>query len=107
MLLGYTCILDNHTPEMAGLPQYILRLATEVEWTKEKQCFETFAKETALFYSELEDSTTENAHWKWITEHVFYPSVKKFFLPPKHFADNATILQIADLPNLYKVFERC
>lgn len=45
--------------------------------------------------------------WKWTVEHVIYPAFKSSLLPPKHFADNASVLQVANLPDLYKVFERC
>jgi hypothetical protein len=44
---------------------------------------------------------------KWVIEHVIYPALRLSFLPPKRFAEDATILQIANLPDLYKVFERC
>lgn len=43
-------LLDNYVPDMSGLPMYALRLATEVDWDSEKDCFETFARETAKFY---------------------------------------------------------
>lgn len=99
-------ILDKHVPEMSELPMYILRLATEVEWDSEKECFETFARETALYYSKFDENNCEN-NWRWITEHIFYPSMKEYFMPPKSFGNNAAILEIANLPNLYKVFERC
>lgn len=36
---------------MEGLPLYILRIATEVEWNSEKDCFQTFCRETAKFYA--------------------------------------------------------
>ena len=29
---------------------YILRLATEVDWDNESDCFQSFARETAKFY---------------------------------------------------------
>lgn len=45
--------------------------------------------------------------WRWTIEHVLYPAFKNQFLPPKQFAENASILQIANLHDLYKVFERC
>lgn len=45
--------------------------------------------------------------WKYVTEHILYPTIKESLLPPKPFAHDSTILQIASLPNLYKVFERC
>lgn len=48
-----------------------------------------------------------NHDWKYVTEHVLYSAIKESLLPPKHFAHDSTILQIANLPDLYKVFERC
>lgn len=101
-------ILEKYAPEPTGLPRYILRLATDVNWKKEKECFQTFAKETANYYAANEEAKIDaNENWKWTTEHVLYPAIKKFLIPPNDFAKNATILQLADLPNLYKVFERC
>ncbi|KAF5291784.1 hypothetical protein FQA39_LY14272 [Lamprigera yunnana] len=100
-------ILENYIPEMGGLPMYILRLATEIDWEHEKECFDLFARETAVYYSQLHENNSENKGWKWVVEHIFYPAIKEYFLPPKAFMENGTILQIADLPNLYKVFERC
>lgn len=49
----------------------------------------------------------EGEDWKWVIEHVIYAALRKNFLPPKIFAEDATVLQIAKLPDLYKVFERC
>ncbi|KAF2885086.1 hypothetical protein ILUMI_21089 [Ignelater luminosus] len=101
-------LLENHIPEMAGLPMYMLRLATEVNWDEEKECFHTFAKETATYYSQLrQENTVESSSWTWLTEHVLYPAIKEYFIPPKTFTENAAVLQIANLPDLYKVFERC
>lgn len=99
------CISDNHKPEVSELPMYILRLATEVNWENERECFETFAKETANYYAKLYEDDGNN--WKWMIEHVFYSAIKGYFIPPKRFTENAAVLQVADLPNLYKVFERC
>nr|CAD7443099.1 unnamed protein product [Timema bartmani] len=119
-------LVDKFCPDMSGLPIYILRLTTEVEWDNERECFKTFCRETAKFYSELftrddvDDDILENAtfqfedspkdslvNWKWTVEHVIYPALKQKLLPPKRFIEDATILQIANLPDLYKVFERC
>lgn len=60
-----------------------------------------------MYYSEISDKDSDGNNWKWVTEHVLYAAVKECFLPPKKFIDNAAVLEIADLPNLYKVFERC
>lgn len=99
----YFSCTEKHTPEISGLPMYILRLATEVDWETEKECFDSFCRETAIYYSQM---SAEN-EWKWVTEHVIYATVKERFLPPKQFIQNAAVLEIADLPALYKVFERC
>ena len=49
----------------------------------------------------------ENGGWKWVIEHLIYAGFKKYLLPPQHFAQDTTFLQLANLPDLYKVFERC
>lgn len=97
-------ISDNHMPSMAFLPMYILRLATEVDWQSEKQCFQTFSRETARFYSRTALSVSDH-DFKWTVEHVIHDNIKRYLLPAKQLASN--ILQIANLQNLYKVFERC
>lgn len=100
-------IAEKYLPEMTALPLYVLRLASEVDWEQEKECFKTFCRETAMFYSQMKESGVTKQDWKWTTEHVIYPAVKESFLPSKKFLENAAVLQIADLPSLYKVFERC
>lgn len=83
---------------------YILRLVTEVEWTKEKQCFATFSRETAMYYarSSLNNDDTE---WKWLCEHVYYDNIKRYLIPSAQL--EPSIIPVANLQNLYKVFERC
>ena len=48
-----------------------------------------------------------NAGWRWMVEHVVYPAVRSVLQPPKSSAEDASLLQIANLHDLYKVFERC
>ena len=45
--------------------------------------------------------------WRWVMEHVIFPALKSDFIPPRKMAEDGSILQIADLHELYKVFERC
>ncbi|XP_052873413.1 DNA mismatch repair protein Mlh1 [Anopheles cruzii] len=99
-------LLDNYIPSVVFLPMYILRLATEVEWDEEEECFRTFCRETATFFSRIA-LTKPNTEYRWEVEHVIYPAVRNYLIPPKTFAQNACLLQIANLPELYKVFERC
>ncbi|XP_057659014.1 DNA mismatch repair protein Mlh1 [Diorhabda carinulata] len=101
-------LLDNYLPDPKALPMYVVRLATEVNWEIEKECFQNFARETARFYSNVPEEVNQNGKdWQWVTEHVLYPALKEYFIPPKIFAENGALLEIADLHNLYKVFERC
>ncbi|KAJ2940140.1 hypothetical protein O0L34_g14179 [Tuta absoluta] len=108
-LVALPLLLDGHTPFMGALPTFLVRLVTEVNWDHEKQCFDTFCRQTAIFYSQPNpDSNPEVAkseHWK--QEHVIFPAIRRYFLPPTSFVSNGSILQIASLPDLYKVFERC
>ncbi|CAG9861631.1 unnamed protein product [Phyllotreta striolata] len=107
-ILSLPIILENYLPDPAGLCTYIVRLATEVNWEVEKECFRTFAEETAKFYAKIPEEVNQNGkEWQWVTEHVLYPAIKEYFIPPKSFMENCAVLEIADLYNLYKVFERC
>lgn len=121
-LIGLPLLIDNYVPPLEGLPLFILRLATEVNWDEEKECFESLSKECAVFYSIrkqyiLEESTLSGQQsgmpgstpkpWKWTVEHIVYKAFRSHLLPPKHFTEDGNVLQLANLPDLYKVFERC
>ncbi|XP_008945033.1 PREDICTED: DNA mismatch repair protein Mlh1, partial [Merops nubicus] len=121
-LTGLPLLIESYVPALEGLPMFVLRLATEVNWDEEKECFESLSKELAMFYSirkqylldeanltssQNEESGSGPAAWKWTVEHVLYKAFRTHLLPPKHFAEDGNILQLANLPDLYKVFERC
>ena len=119
-LTGIPLLLEDYCPWFGGLPIYIVRLATEVEWESEKECFESFVQETARFYSCREvpgrsprfdvgqHGAGDQGHsWQHVVEHVLYPAIKKTLLPPRECLNDKTIIQVANLPDLYKVFERC
>ncbi|KAK7901820.1 hypothetical protein WMY93_018589 [Mugilogobius chulae] len=115
-LTGLPMLLDKYTPIMEGLPMFILRLATEVNWDNEKECFRDFSKECSYFYSirkqyvlepESRDEQQDTDSWRWKVEHVIFKAFRTLFSPPKHFSEDGSVLQIANLPDLYKVFERC
>lgn len=116
-LTGLPLLLDKYTPVMEGLPMFILRLATEVNWDNERECFRDFGKECSMFYSirkryilEAEPGEEQEAEvnsWRWKVEHVIFKYFRTLFSPPKNFSEDGTVLQIANLPDLYKVFERC
>ncbi|GCB61301.1 hypothetical protein scyTo_0009310, partial [Scyliorhinus torazame] len=124
-LTGLPLLLENYVPALEGLPMFILRLATEVNWDEEKECFEKLSKECGMFYSIRKEYTLDaetqvspnsgqqnqelstDKSWKWTVEHVVSKAFRTLLLPPKHFSEDGSILQLANLPDLYKVFERC
>ncbi|XP_077347872.1 DNA mismatch repair protein Mlh1 isoform X2 [Lithobates pipiens] len=119
-ITGLPLLLDNYIPPLEGLPMFILRLATEINWDDEKECFESFSKECSMFFSlrkqyvleessspEDKDLAQDAPSWRWTTEHVLYKAFRTHLQPPKSFSEDGCILQLANLPDLYKVFERC
>ncbi|XP_046641833.1 DNA mismatch repair protein Mlh1-like [Daphnia pulicaria] len=110
-LAGIPLVLVGYIPDLTQLPSFVLRLASDVEWNVEKDCFDTVCRVMAKFYRKPNDHEVLNVgsdkDWKWTVEHVLYPAIKASLLPPKAWISDGTILQIADLPDLYKVFERC
>ncbi|XP_074844270.1 DNA mismatch repair protein Mlh1 isoform X3 [Carettochelys insculpta] len=121
-LTGLPLLIDNYIPSLEGLPMFILRLATEVNWDDEKECFESLSRECAMFYSirnqyildesdltnqQPEELASGSRPWKWTVEHIIYKAFRTHLLPPKHFTEDGNVLQLANLPDLYKVFERC
>jgi DNA mismatch repair protein MLH1 len=43
---------------------------------------------------------------KWQIEHVLFPAMKRYLIAPKSLLTR-DVVQIASLPDLYRVFERC
>ena len=43
---------------------------------------------------------------RWQIQHVLFPAMRKYFIAPKTLLDR-DVVQIANLPDLYRVFERC
>ena len=100
-----------------------------MDWDSEEPCFRSFAQECSRFYAfkpdpfqngdnsseddnERNDATMatpspSNRSWQWTVEHVLFPAFRTGLMPPSRFSEDGTLLQIANLPDLYKVFERC
>lgn len=99
-----------------------------MDWDTEEGCFQTFAQECSRFYAfkpdpfqrdenstkdvDTEDpnavkSLSSNHSWQWTVEHILFPTFRTGLIPPSRFSEDGTLLQIANLPDLYKVFERC
>ena len=115
--------------------QMLNRRNIKVNWNSERECFDSFLRELAYFYvpgpgplavvssaaaEHDEDnegtekggtnpagpSSQQEASEKWQIEHVLFPAMKRYLTAPKSLLTR-DVVQIASLPDLYRVFERC
>ena len=121
-------LLDGHSPEPSAIPSMLLRLASEVDWEDEQPCFETISAELANAYCVLpqdpdaEDFSDESADADpanpdpaepvyppaaEVVQHTLYPAFRHYLVPPRDFAGDSTVMQVACLEKLFKIFERC
>jgi DNA mismatch repair protein MLH1 len=89
----------------------------QVDWTSEEECFGSFLRELAYFYvpgpsvaqlkapTQHQDQDTIDSE-RWQIQHVLFPAMRKYFVAPKRLLER-DVVQIANLPDLYRVFERC
>ncbi|KAI0777761.1 DNA binding protein [Trametes elegans] len=118
-------LLRDYTPNLDKLPLFLMRLGPQVDWTAEQACFETFLHELASFYvpeplfpdeaagagrgasgePDAQAVDTQKATL-WQVQHVLFPAMARYLVPPKSLLDR-DVVQVADLPDLYRVFERC
>jgi DNA mismatch repair protein MLH1 len=118
LLTGLPIILDGHSPSRQALPLFLLRLATEVDWSEEQPCFEGICTELGRYYAEIPLSKkTANKigdnleliddEEKKFVQHTLFPALRYLLVPPTEFANDGSFLKLALLSKLYKVFERC
>ncbi|KAJ9113147.1 hypothetical protein QFC20_002039 [Naganishia adeliensis] len=127
-------ILPGYTPNLDHLPSFLLCMSFKVNWWEEQQCFQDIFEQLAQFYTprpplscqaeeasptlddthsaaaadESEESATreEAEYEKHQLEHILFPAFRKYGNFPKDLM-NQSIRKLTDLPQLYKVFERC
>ncbi|KAF9090490.1 DNA mismatch repair protein [Mortierella sp. GBA35] len=132
-------MVKGYVPNLEKLSDFLWRLGSEVDWTSEKTCFQTLARELAIFYStqpervedpfmvdddqeedniqdenggqESEQKTPQEIHdaqFQHMVATLIFPAFKKHFIPPKALIEKpGMVVQVAQVKDLYKVFERC
>lgn len=107
-------LVDGYLPQLESLPALISALAYDVDWDQEQTCFEGVCWALAEFFSPKphyckEDLfsafSDQNYTWKAVYSDILFPNLKTSFLPPETLISQ--VRRIAELPELYKVFERC
>lgn len=124
ILVSLPLIMRDIIPSLSKLPFFIYRLGSSenINFQDEKLTFQSILKEIALLYipesiSSDDDNFETNANeLKSLNnnkrdqlnnqlEHLVFPMIKRRFLATKNLLRD--VVQIADLPGLYRVFERC
>ena len=120
-LKGIPKLCENYKPSWLNLPLFLVRLARRVDWSEEKSCFECICRELALLYQlqpeivthdscRVEKNPTEvelqNTN-RSLMQYSLLPYMKSNFSVPQVHATDSSIIQIAALEQLYKIFERC
>ncbi|KAI0938628.1 hypothetical protein AcW1_001690 [Taiwanofungus camphoratus] len=117
MVQSLPMLLRDYTPNLDKLPLFLMRLGPQVDWTSETECFQSFLRELAFFYvpepllpdSAVEpgdEDAAEDKAVKWQIQHVLFPAMARYLTAPKSLLDR-DVVQVANLPDLYRVFERC
>ncbi|KAF9997844.1 DNA mismatch repair protein [Entomortierella chlamydospora] len=132
-LTAIPMMIKGYIPNLEKLPDFLWRLGSEVDWKAEKACFQTISRELAIFYSthpervkdslaednnnendenlDHEDKSlqdTQNAQFQRMVSSIIFPAFKKHFIPPKALIEKSgMVVQVAQVKDLYKVFERC
>ncbi|EAW13039.1 mismatch repair ATPase MLH1 [Aspergillus clavatus NRRL 1] len=134
-LLTIPLLLKGYLPCLGKLPRFLLRLGPYVDWTSEDECFRTFLRELAAFYTPEQlpppppetsiiaaeaDSTAEpqagqndegdfvrlrRVQMARMLEHVVFPAARARLVATTRLLRG--VIEVADLKGLYRVFERC
>lgn len=93
-------------PDYNKLPYFLYRLGTKINYEDEQDCLKGILRQISLFYlPEPSEEESKRNEFEQQLENILFPEIKKQFLAPKNMLRD--VIQIADLPGLYKVFERC
>jgi DNA mismatch repair protein MLH1 len=127
-LLTIPLLLKGYVPSLAKLPRFLLRLGPYVDWSSEEECFRTFLRELATFYTpeqlpvapsnasnsdELNTDITEEdpmiqtrrAQMVRMLEYAVFPALRARLVATSRMLKG--VVEVADLKGLYRVFERC
>lgn len=118
-LLTLPQLIPQYIPPMEDLPAFILGLCTQIDWTDEQLCFAGIAEQLGCFYK-LKDKSSfelqENPHLldrkdrsslAWVIENSIFPAIRTDLTPTKALGADGSVIMVACVEKLYRVFERC
>ncbi|KAJ2510397.1 DNA mismatch repair protein [Coemansia sp. RSA 1939] len=105
-------IVKEYSPDYDKLPLFLYNAAFSIDWENEQPFLKGFINALASLYA-LEpplpdDPLNAKEAYRLMAEHRIFPSFKEtsFWAPNMLLTENA-VIQLADLPDLYRIFERC
>ncbi|VDM51797.1 unnamed protein product [Angiostrongylus costaricensis] len=112
-LAAIPSIIDGYVPQLEGLPRLLVSLVKEVDWDQEETCFDGVCRVLAQFFMIKKEFCKvvcigldeRPIPWLAVVRDILVPRVKSHLIPPDSLKDG--IVRLADLHDLYKVFERC
>ena len=114
MLTALPELIPSYRPDPNQLPMFLLRLATDTDWKEEQGCFRTIACNIAMYYARQASDEAEMTSQYNVSDvvkttlvNILLPAIRSQLKLPSECATDGTVVQIAALEQLYKVFERC
>ena len=109
-LSGLPVLLEGYTPSPHGLPLFLLRLATEVDWSEEKPCFDGVCRELGSYYAQVSTTNRDSSNEQslhHIVQHTLFPAICTLLVPSSILSNDGSFCVLTKLSKLYRVFERC
>ncbi|CAO1630676.1 unnamed protein product [Parajaminaea phylloscopi] len=125
---GHEAIASTTLP-LVNLPAFLARLGPQVDWSDEKACFESFARELAYAHTLARTVPQAPVDHGGVAEaergrrpehnqvnrdisHTWMPLLaslcrRGIFHPPRKLIKEQRLIQVASLNDLYRIFERC
>jgi DNA mismatch repair protein MLH1 len=101
-------IMKDIEPVTSKLPYFIYRLGTQIDYDDEQLCLQGIFRQIALLYLPepiLDNEANKLDKMNHDLENVIFPELKLKFIATQSLLHD--VVQIADIPGLYRVFERC
>ncbi|CAH1756915.1 8270_t:CDS:10 [Entrophospora sp. SA101] len=101
-------MINGYSPNLNKLPIFLLRLGTE---KNEEEIITTKSdneKQESQVNRVGQKQKASFLKFRWQIENLIFPTLKgEQFIAPKSIIENGHVIQIANLPDLYHIFERC
>ncbi|KAJ1851966.1 DNA mismatch repair protein, partial [Coemansia sp. RSA 2703] len=105
-------LVRDFSPDYDKLPLFLHNATFSVNWDDEQQFFRSFSSILAALYAVEPplpgDPQNSKEEYRMVIEHRVLPAMKggSFWAPSLLLTENA-LIQLVDVPDLYRIFERC